>query len=158
MLSNRGLAGIDGTLSTAAGIALGMPDRRVRALVGDLTFLHDVGGLLCGPTEEVPSLQIVVANDEGGAIFHTLEQGAPEHADVFARVFATPHQVDLAAIAAAYGARHTRVYDAEDLEPVLAAPGVGLSIVEVRVDRTNRRELSLALATRTVEAIGMLTS
>jgi 2-succinyl-5-enolpyruvyl-6-hydroxy-3-cyclohexene-1-carboxylate synthase len=158
VLANRGLAGIDGTVSTSVGVALGLPDRRVRALMGDLTFLHDVGGLLSGPAEQRPSLQIVVANDEGGAIFHTLEQGAPEHAETFERVFATPHSVDLAAIAAAYGIRHTQVGDAAELEPVLAAPGPGLSLVEVRVDRLGRRDLSLALATRTVEAIGLLSS
>lgn len=157
VLSNRGLAGIDGTISTAIGAALAMPDRQVRALIGDLTFLHDVGGLFISPEDEVPNLQIVVANDEGGAIFHTLEQGEETHRRSFERVFGTPHEVDLGAIAAAYQIRHRQVHDAEDLEPLLNSPGSGLSIVEVRVDRTGRRDLSLALATRTVEAIGMLT-
>ncbi|MBU4215847.1 MAG: 2-succinyl-5-enolpyruvyl-6-hydroxy-3-cyclohexene-1-carboxylic-acid synthase [Actinobacteria bacterium] len=156
VLANRGLAGIDGTTSTAAGVALGLPGRRVRALVGDLTFLHDVGGLFVGPAEEVPTLQVVVANDQGGSIFTTLESGEPEFAHSFERVFATPHTVDLGALAEAYGVHHRLVQEAEELDPALAAPAPGLSVVEVRVDRTGRRDLALALATRTVEAIGSL--
>jgi 2-succinyl-5-enolpyruvyl-6-hydroxy-3-cyclohexene-1-carboxylate synthase len=71
VVANRGLAGIDGTVSTAVGVALGLPQRRVRALLGDLTFLHDVGGLLRGPLEAPVHLQLVVANDDGGSIFST---------------------------------------------------------------------------------------
>ncbi|QHT56677.1 2-succinyl-5-enolpyruvyl-6-hydroxy-3-cyclohexene-1-carboxylic-acid synthase [Cellulomonas sp. H30R-01] len=153
VLANRGLAGIDGTLSTAAGVALGLPRRRVRALVGDLTFLHDVGGLLRGPLEPVVDLQVVVANDDGGSIFATLEPGEPERSDVFERVFATPHGVDVAALCAGYGVRHTRVVDAEGLLPALAAPGPGLSVVEVRVDRTGRRALGERVAADVARAV-----
>ncbi|GEK22069.1 2-succinyl-5-enolpyruvyl-6-hydroxy-3-cyclohexene-1-carboxylic-acid synthase [Cellulomonas xylanilytica] len=141
VLANRGLAGIDGTVSTAVGAALGMPDRRVRALLGDLTFLHDVGGLLRGPLEAQVHLQLVVANDDGGSIFATLEPGEPDRADVFERVFGTPHGADLAALCAGYGVRHTRVSDVDGLLPALAVPGPGLSVVEVRVDRLGRRAL-----------------
>ncbi|MDC7122233.1 2-succinyl-5-enolpyruvyl-6-hydroxy-3-cyclohexene-1-carboxylic-acid synthase [Cellulomonas fimi] len=153
VLANRGLAGIDGTLSTAAGVALGLPRRRVRALVGDLTFLHDVGGLLRGPLEPVVDLQVVVANDDGGSIFATLEPGEPERSAVFERVFATPHGVDVAALCAGYGVRHTRVVDAEGLLPALAAPGPGLSVVEVRVDRTGRRALGERVAADVARAV-----
>lgn len=142
VLANRGLAGIDGTLATATGVALALPQRRVRAYVGDLTFLHDVGGLLRGPGEPSADLQVVVANDDGGSVFATLEHGAPERADVFERVFATPHGVDVAALCAAYGVRHTRVVDTDGLLPALAAPGTGMSVVEVRVDRAHRRSLT----------------
>lgn len=141
VLANRGLAGIDGTVSTAVGVALGMPGHRVRALLGDLTFLHDVGGLLRGPLEAQVHLQLVVANDDGGSIFATLEPGEPGRADVFERVFGTPHGADLAALCAGYGVRHTRVSDVDGLLPALAAPGPGLSVVEVRVDRLGRRAL-----------------
>jgi 2-succinyl-5-enolpyruvyl-6-hydroxy-3-cyclohexene-1-carboxylate synthase len=153
VLANRGLAGIDGTVSTAAGVALGLPHRRVRALLGDLTFLHDVGGLLRGPLEHPVDLQLVVANDDGGSIFATLEPGEPGRADVFERVFGTPHGVDLAALCAAYGVRHTRVGDVDGLLPALAAPGRGLSLVEVRVDRAGRRELGERLAAAVAHAV-----
>ncbi|MDM7832224.1 2-succinyl-5-enolpyruvyl-6-hydroxy-3-cyclohexene-1-carboxylic-acid synthase [Cellulomonas edaphi] len=153
VLANRGLAGIDGTVSTAIGVALGLPRRRVRAVMGDLTFLHDVGGLLRGPLEPAVDLQVVVANDEGGAIFSTLEPGEPERADVFERVFGTPHGADVAALCAGYGVRHTRVGDVDGLLPALAAPGRGLSVVEVRVDRSGRRELGARLAADVAAAL-----
>lgn len=153
VLANRGLAGIDGTVSTATGVALGLPGRRVRALLGDLTFLHDVGGLLRGPLEPGADLQLVVANDDGGSIFATLEPGEPERADVFERVFGTPHGADVAALCAGYGVRHTRVGDAEGLLPALAAPGPGLSVVEVRVDRSGRRTLGERVAADVARAV-----
>lgn len=153
VLANRGLAGIDGMLATAAGVALGLPDRRVRALVGDLTFLHDVGGLLRPSTEAEPDLQIVVMNDAGGSIFATLEHGAPERARTFERVFATPHTADLAALCAGYGVRHVRVSDPTALSAALAAPGRGTSVVEVRVDRTDRRALGGRLTAAVAEAL-----
>ncbi|HUX72167.1 MAG TPA: 2-succinyl-5-enolpyruvyl-6-hydroxy-3-cyclohexene-1-carboxylic-acid synthase [Cellulomonadaceae bacterium] len=146
VLANRGLAGIDGTVSTAVGVALGLPGRRVRALLGDLTFLHDAGGLLRGSLEREPDLQIVVANDDGGSIFATLEHGAAEHAGSFERVFGTPHGADLAALCAGYGVRHQLARDAEELAVALAVPGPGISVVEVKVDRAGRRALGAALA------------
>ncbi|GIG22211.1 2-succinyl-5-enolpyruvyl-6-hydroxy-3-cyclohexene- 1-carboxylate synthase [Cellulomonas chitinilytica] len=153
VLANRGLAGIDGTVSTAAGVALGLPHRRVRALLGDLTFLHDVGGLLRGPLERAVDLQLVVANDDGGSIFSTLEPGEPSRSDHFERVFGTPHGVDLAALCAAYGVRHTRVGDVDGLLPALTATGPGLSLVEVRVDRAGRRELGERLQAAVAVAV-----
>ncbi len=155
VLANRGLAGIDGTLSTASGVALGL-DRPVRAYVGDLTFLHDVGGLLVGPLERRPDLQVVVANDDGGSIFASLEHGAPEHARAFERVFGTPHGADLAAICAGYGVAHRRVVDADALRDALASGprrGAGVEVVEVVVDRSGRRALGEALAAAVHAAI-----
>jgi len=71
VLSNRGVAGIDGTVSTAVGAALAYTAGRTVALLGDLTFLHDAAGLLIGPSEPRPrNLTIVVANDDGGGIFN----------------------------------------------------------------------------------------
>ncbi len=154
VFANRGLAGIDGTVSTAIGVALASPDRIVRALMGDLTFLHDVGGLLLGPLEAVPDLQIVVANDDGGSIFATLEHGAPERADVFERVFGTPHGSDLGALCAGYGVRHQLVREPADLAVALAVPGPGLSVVEVRVDRSRRRALHERIAAAVDQALG----
>ena len=153
VLANRGLAGIDGTTSTAAGVAMALPARRVRAYVGDLTFLHDVGGLLRGPGEPSLDLQLVVANDDGGSVFSTLEPGAPAYAAVFERVFGTPHGADLAALCAGYGVRHTRVSDLDGLLPALAAPGTGLSVVEVRVDRAGRRALGERVASEVAAAV-----
>lgn len=139
VLANRGAAGIDGTVSTAVGAALAHGGAGY-ALVGDLTFLHDGNGLVIGPGEPRPDLTVVVNNDDGGAIFGLLEQGAPEHAAVFERVFGTPHGVDLAALCAATGTAYARAGSRGELVSALA-PGRGLRVVEVRTDRSRAREL-----------------
>ena len=140
-LANRGLAGIDGTLSTAIGAALATPQTKALALVGDLTFLHGANGLLIGPHEPRPDLTIVVVNDDGGSIFSTLEQGAPAYADAFERVFATPTRTDLAALCRAHGIAHHRVH-APDLAQALTQEPQGTEVVEVPVIRTDRRDLT----------------
>ena len=154
VIANRGLAGIDGTLSTAIGAALGRPrTTRAIAYVGDVTFLHDLTGLVIGPAEARPDLTIVVANDNGGSIFATLEQGAPEHADAFDKLFGTPHGVDLAAVCTGLGVPHWRVHDRAELAHALASPNGGIEVVEAVVRRDNRRELDQrirALAMQTV--------
>jgi 2-succinyl-5-enolpyruvyl-6-hydroxy-3-cyclohexene-1-carboxylate synthase len=69
VMANRGLAGIDGVVSTAIGISLARRPTRSLAYVGDLTFLHDANALLVGPDEPRPDLTVVVVNDDGGSIF-----------------------------------------------------------------------------------------
>ncbi len=118
VVANRGLSGIDGVVSTAIGAALGRPDStRALALVGDVTFLHDSNGLVLGPDEPRPDLTIVVANDDGGSIFATLEQGAPEYADRYDRLFGTPHGVDLAALCAATRTPYLKVIECRRARP-----------------------------------------
>jgi 2-succinyl-5-enolpyruvyl-6-hydroxy-3-cyclohexene-1-carboxylate synthase len=142
VIANRGLAGIDGTTSSAVGAALGRPQSsRAIALMGDVTFLHDTTGLFLGPREERPDLTIVVVNDDGGSIFATLEQGAPEHADRFDTLFGTPHGVDVASLCAAARVPHLRVGSLPELEQALASPNGGIEVVEARVRRDNRRAL-----------------
>jgi len=140
VIANRGLAGIDGTVSTAVGVALALPERRVRALLGDLTFLHDVGGLLRGTREPRFDLQVIVANDDGGSIFTTLEHGEAEPS-VFERVFATPQGARLAQLCAGYGVAHTFVNDLGELRAHLSGPPRDLSVLEVAVDRSERQVL-----------------
>ncbi|OLL16994.1 MULTISPECIES: 2-succinyl-5-enolpyruvyl-6-hydroxy-3-cyclohexene-1-carboxylic-acid synthase [unclassified Rhodococcus (in: high G+C Gram-positive bacteria)] len=148
VLSNRGVAGIDGTVSTAVGAALAYPQGRTVALMGDLTFLHDASGLLIGTAEPRPqNLTVVVANDDGGGIFELLEQGDPQYAGVFERVFGTPHGMDLAALCAAYRVPHERV-DLSALTAALAdrtAPTGGIRVLEVITDRSGLRELHAAV-------------
>ncbi|WP_327110391.1 2-succinyl-5-enolpyruvyl-6-hydroxy-3-cyclohexene-1-carboxylic-acid synthase [Nocardia sp. NBC_01730] len=140
VLSNRGVAGIDGTVSTAVGAALHHEGRTI-ALIGDLTFLHDASGLLLGPGEPRPSeLTIVVANDDGGGIFELLEQGDPQYAGVFERVFGTPHGMDLAALCAAYRIPHRQV-DPEQLAVELSGDAHGTRVLEVATERSSLREL-----------------
>ena len=121
-------------------------------LVGDLTFLHGSNGLLVGPGEPRPDLTVVVANDDGGAIFATLEQGDPAHADPFERVFATPTRADLGALCAGYGVPHRRV-DPAGLAAALASPSPGLEVVEVTLRRDDRRALDAAVRAAVPDAL-----
>jgi 2-succinyl-5-enolpyruvyl-6-hydroxy-3-cyclohexene-1-carboxylate synthase len=145
--SNRGVAGIDGTVSTAIGAALAHEGSggRTIALIGDLTFVHDSSGLLIGPTEPIPAqLTIVVSNDNGGGIFELLEQGDPRFSDVSARVFGTPHDVDVGALCRAYHV-DSRQIEVDDLGPALDEPGAGMRVLEVKADRSSLRQLHAAI-------------
>lgn len=160
VLANRGLAGIDGTVSTAVGAALAhqavaahLGDGRTPrptgvapgyALLGDLTFLHDSNGLLIGRDEPRPDLTLVVANDDGGGIFGTLEQGGPDYAEDFERLFGTPTGADLAALCSATGTPYRRLDDPAELRDALLAPA-GLQVLEVRLDRARRAEHARAM-------------
>ncbi|MFD7021048.1 2-succinyl-5-enolpyruvyl-6-hydroxy-3-cyclohexene-1-carboxylic-acid synthase [Promicromonospora sukumoe] len=159
VLANRGLAGIDGTVSTSVGVALAAARRglRTRALLGDLTFLHDVGGLLRGPDEPPVDLEIVVVNDDGGSIFATLEHGALAATGdgagaTFERVFGTPHGANLAQLCAGYGVDHQLVKDVPTLRHALQAPSHGVQVIEVRVPRADRLTESRALAAEVMAA------
>lgn len=132
--ANRGAAGIDGTLATATGVALAT-GRPTTVLVGDLTLQHDLGALVVPPLEPAADLRVVVVHDDGGAIFHTLEQGAPAYADAFERVFGTPQGVDLAAVGAALGWRVRTVADPAELGALLARPVVGRQLLVCPVAR-----------------------
>jgi 2-succinyl-5-enolpyruvyl-6-hydroxy-3-cyclohexene-1-carboxylate synthase len=136
---NRGVAGIDGMVSTAIGAALAHAGPAY-ALLGDLTFLHDSNGLVLGPLEDRPDLTIVVFNDDGGGIFSLLEQGGPEHRSSFERVFGTPHGTDLAALCAAHGVEHVAVSQRVDFSEALRFRP-GLRVVEVRATRSELRGL-----------------
>jgi 2-succinyl-5-enolpyruvyl-6-hydroxy-3-cyclohexene-1-carboxylate synthase len=144
--SNRGVAGIDGTVSTAVGAALAHERvGRTIALMGDLTFVHDSSGLLIGPTEPTPrDLTIVVSNDNGGGIFELLEQGDPRFSDVSSRVFGTPHDVDVGALCRAYHVEHRQI-EVDGLADALAEPGGAMRVLEVKADRSSLRALHASI-------------
>jgi len=148
--SNRGVAGIDGTVSTAIGAALAHERSadiagRTIALIGDLTFVHDSSGLLIGPTEPVPrQLTIVVSNDNGGGIFELLEQGDPRFSDVSSRIFGTPHDVDVGALCRAYHVE-SRQIEVDELGAALDEPCAGMRVLEVKADRSSLRQLHAAI-------------
>jgi len=140
--ANRGLAGIDGTIATALGIALASqagPEPRstgtTRLLVGDVTLLHDVGSLLIAPGETRPRLQVVVGNDGGGTIFDGLEVASTAAPSAVDRVLFTPHLVNLESLAAAYGWVYTRADTRSALESALTAAVNEPTIVEVPLAR-----------------------
>lgn len=166
--SNRGAAGIDGTVSTAIGIALAhaseYPDLprapRTVALMGDLTLLHDMNGFTLGPQEPRPdNLVIVVSNDDGGAIFETLEAGQPalrtfeDGVDAFDRVFGTPTGVDIEALCTGHGIAHRRAETLQELIAILDehAEGrtAGFLVIEATVQRAPRARLHAVLREKT---------
>lgn len=108
VLSNRGANGIDGLVSTAAGIAWAAPTTPVTALLGDLAFLHDVGGLRAAAG--LANLDYVVIDNDGGAIFDFLPQATQLDADRFEQLFTTPHGLDLNAVAASVPGVRVRVH------------------------------------------------
>jgi 2-succinyl-5-enolpyruvyl-6-hydroxy-3-cyclohexene-1-carboxylate synthase len=158
VLSNRGVAGIDGTNSTAIGAALAHdidhPGARTVALMGDLTFLHDATGLIVGPGEPRPtSLRIVVANDDGGGIFGLLEQGDPRfnsgpYAGAYERVFGTPHRTDLASLCAGFHLPHRRVEVGEVSAVLAESGGAGIEVIEVVTDRERLRAVHAGIVAR----------
>nr|WP_314427877.1 2-succinyl-5-enolpyruvyl-6-hydroxy-3-cyclohexene-1-carboxylic-acid synthase [uncultured Microbacterium sp.] len=133
--ANRGLAGIDGTIATATGIALasqaGGAPGVTRVLLGDLAFLHDVGALLLPPDEHEPRIQVIVGNDGGGTIFDGLEVGATADRADLDRAFYTPHSVRLEQLALAYGWEFQRITTRTALDQALTTPAGGRQLIEV---------------------------
>lgn len=137
--ANRGLAGIDGTVATATGIALasqaGGGPGVTRVLLGDLALLHDVGALLLPPREDAPRIQVIVGNDGGGTIFDSLEVAAVAGAAAMDRVLFTPQTVGLEQLAQAYGWEYRRVTTRSALDQALTSPVAGRQLIEVPLER-----------------------
>ena len=102
VFGNRGANGIDGLISTAIGVGIGTSKRTV-LLMGDIAFLHDLGGLNLGEEQAAPNLTVVVLDNNGSGIFSQLEQGADEYQEHYEKVFGTPHGKDLWVIAESLG-------------------------------------------------------
>jgi 2-succinyl-5-enolpyruvyl-6-hydroxy-3-cyclohexene-1-carboxylate synthase len=132
--ANRGLAGIDGNISTALGIA--SQRSSTFAVLGDLGFLHEVTGLIHNADI---NLKIFVINNNGGGIFSTLSQRGVEG---FEEVFGTPHNLDLVAIAKSFGISASAVGTKSELLAEIGKPVSGLSVVVVSVpDRESNADL-----------------
>ena len=156
VFSNRGQAGIDGTIATAVGIAAGlgsariaMPDRagelrddargraqasRVTAVMGDLTLCHDASSLALAAATGA-ELDIIVADDEGGGIFATLEHGNAATPEAYDRWFGVAQHVNYEALAAAYGVGFARAATPSELAAVLADPPAGPRLIHAPVER-----------------------
>jgi 2-succinyl-5-enolpyruvyl-6-hydroxy-3-cyclohexene-1-carboxylate synthase len=119
--ANRGLAGIDGNISTALGVAYG--HKATIAVLGDLSFLHDLTGLI---NKEEINCRIIVVNNDGGGIFSTLPQRG---VNGFETVFGTPHGLNPAAIAQAMGVEAKQITSLKELEAEVKAPVSGISVV-----------------------------
>ena len=156
--SNRGQAGIDGTVATAVGVALGLgavthPDEasapgsprggknagparapRVTAVMGDLTLCHDASSLALA-ADTGAQLDIVLADDSGGGIFATLEHGRATTPEAYDRWFGVAQNVNYEALAAAYGVGFARAPHPRELAAILAAPAAGPRLIHAPVER-----------------------
>ena len=141
--SSRGQAGIDGTIATAVGICLGSgyageasvpAGTRVTAVMGDLTACHDASSLALAASVGA-HLDIIVADDQGGGIFATLEHGRAASAEAYDRWFGLAQSVDYEALAAAYGVAFARADAPRELESLLAHPVAGPRLIHAPVER-----------------------
>jgi 2-succinyl-5-enolpyruvyl-6-hydroxy-3-cyclohexene-1-carboxylate synthase len=154
VLANRGVAGIDGTVSTAVGAAVAHARSgggRAFALLGDLTLLHDLTGLLVGEGEAVPDLTLVVPDNDGGGIFAQLEPGDERYAADYRRVFGTPHGRDLVAVTRALGWASSEVTAPDGLAAALSLGGP--RVVVVRTDQRAEADLARRLRAAVADAL-----
>jgi 2-succinyl-5-enolpyruvyl-6-hydroxy-3-cyclohexene-1-carboxylate synthase len=145
-LSNRGANGIDGLVSTAAGIAAsGAP---TWAVLGDLALVHDLGGLaLLG---DVPNLRLLVLDNGGGGIFHFLPQADSLPAEEFEALLGTPSPLDLTQALELFGLSYEAPRDPAELDKAIA--GKARAVV-VRTDRRHNVELHRSLSEAAVAAL-----
>ena len=140
--ANRGLAGIDGNISCAFGIAEKFD--RTYAVMGDITFLHDISALV-NPINS--NLTIFVIDNNGGGIFNTLPQSG---VDGFDKIFGTPHNLDLEKVIKGFGASVTKVKGSADLERSIAHMSSGLNFVVVEVPGREKNAQSLKTITQSL--------
>ena len=134
LYGNRGASGIDGNVSTALGLAAG-GGRRVVALLGDITFYHDMNGLLAARQHGLDNVTFVVINNDGGGIFHQLP--VARHDPPFTDLFLTPHGLTFAPAAQLYGLGYHAVADLDGLHGALAdclADTTGPTLIEVQTN------------------------
>ncbi|MBT5398002.1 MAG: 2-succinyl-5-enolpyruvyl-6-hydroxy-3-cyclohexene-1-carboxylic-acid synthase [Micrococcales bacterium] len=130
--SNRGLSGIDGTVATAIGIA--QAGAGVRALIGDLTLLHDIGSLNLSGLRNL-NVQLIVGNDSGGQIFRKLEVAKTIQADLFKQLFLTPQTVNIEAAASAFGWQYVKPESVAELSEAMKLDG--FVIIDYQLDSEN---------------------
>ncbi|MBY7143951.1 2-succinyl-5-enolpyruvyl-6-hydroxy-3-cyclohexene-1-carboxylic-acid synthase [Virgibacillus sp. NKC19-3] len=132
ILANRGANGIDGMVSSGLGAAT--PGRPTTLLLGDLSFFHDMNGLLAAKHYKL-NLTILLINNNGGGIFSFLGQANdPKH---FEALFGTPVDIELGQAVSMYGGSHQIVTNKSELKHALSASygQQGLSVVEVQTER-----------------------
>jgi len=140
VFANRGLAGIDGNLSTALGIA--SKRECAFAIIGDLAFLHDLTALV---NQEKIKLKLLVINNDGGGIFSTLPQAGVEG---FEKIFGTPHGRDLFEIVRAFDVPVTEINDLKSLKAFMSPPTKFEIAILQMPDRESNAALIKELAKR----------
>ena len=137
LYGNRGVNGIDGTISTALGLAAN--GRPTYLVTGDLSLFHDLNGLAVAKTHNL-NLTIILHNNDGGGIFEYLPQKGTKHFDY---LFSTSQGLDYSGAAKLYGCDYTKISSPDELSSVLAKIGQesGVHIIEIPTNREYSREL-----------------
>lgn len=137
LYGNRGVNGIDGTISTALGLAVN--GRPTYLVTGDLSLFHDLNGLAVAKTHNL-NLTIILHNNDGGGIFEYLPQKGTKHFDY---LFSTSQGLDYSGAAKLYGCGYTKISSPDELSSVLAKIGQesGVHIIEIPTNREYSREL-----------------
>ena len=134
LFGNRGASGIDGVVSTALGVAAADPSRPTVLLIGDVSFYHDLNGLLAVGQHGLDHVTIVLFHNDGGGIFRRLPIQGQEPA--FTKLFLTPHGLDFAPVVGMYGLDYIQTTDQTGLDTALARALAGdhPTVIEVRTD------------------------
>ncbi|WP_298712550.1 2-succinyl-5-enolpyruvyl-6-hydroxy-3-cyclohexene-1-carboxylic-acid synthase [uncultured Veillonella sp.] len=137
LYGNRGVNGIDGTVSTALGLATN--GKSTYLVTGDLSLFHDLNGLAVAKTHNL-NLTIILHNNDGGGIFEYLPQKGTKHFDY---LFSTSQGLDYSGAAKLYGCGHTKISSPDELSRVLANVSTesGVHIIEIPTDREYSRQL-----------------
>ena len=137
LYGNRGVNGIDGTVSTALGLAIN--GKSTYLVTGDLSLFHDLNGLAVAKTHNL-NLKIILHNNDGGGIFEYLPQKGTKHFDY---LFSTSQGLDYSGIAKLYGCGHTKISSPDELSRVLAKVSTesGVHIIEIPTDLEYSRQL-----------------
>ena len=137
LYGNRGVNGIDGTISTALGLAAN--GRPTYLVTGDLSLFHDLNGLAVAKTHNL-NLTIILHNNDGGGIFEYLPQKGTKHFDY---LFSTSQGLDYSGAAKLYGCDYTKISSPDELSSVLAnvSQETGVHIIEIPTNREYSREL-----------------
>ena len=151
LYANRGANGIDGVVSTALGVSA--VRKPVTLLIGDLSFFHDMNGLMVAKRYGL-DITIVVINNNGGGIFSFLSQ-AKEKEETFETLFGTPLDIDIEAVARLYGANFSKAVDLPSFTKAVEEGKAvqGLKIIEAVTERKENAALHRDLWSRVVQAV-----
>lgn len=145
VFSNRGASGIDGTISSAFGVAVADRTRPNVLIIGDLAFYHDMNGLLAAKRSRINNLTIVLINNDGGGIFHRLP--IAQFDPPFTELFLTPHGLDFEPAVRMYGLDYQRVDSISSLQTALkqSIKSGRANVIEVRTNSHHDFELRDAI-------------
>ncbi|MCL4833816.1 MAG: 2-succinyl-5-enolpyruvyl-6-hydroxy-3-cyclohexene-1-carboxylic-acid synthase [Caldilineaceae bacterium] len=145
---NRGASGIDGVTSSALGVAAAERTTPTVLLIGDISFYHDLNGLLAVQQQKLENVTIVLLNNDGGSIFRRLPIAGQEPA--FTRLFLTPHSLDFAPVIRMYRLEYVQADSREALQNALAESidSRTPTVIEVRTDGARDEELRRGLGRR----------